>query len=633
MMFLAPAMLFGAALAAAPVLIHLINRRRYRAIPWAAMEFLSAIDARSSRRLRIEDWLLVALRTLVILLVAFAASRPVIGTAPGGAVILIDRSASMRAIDGGKMRFDAAREAAAEIARALPAGATAALVAFDIDAQDVSGGSTSREAVTEALDTLSPGWCGTDYGAALEAAAQTADGFATPPAVVIVSDFHGGARGLDGAGQGPGARAYLLPVGGPVANRAVWGIERAGAAFTSEAMEVSVSLLNTAPARETVTVFTRVDAITGPSTEADIPAGQTTSVSLAAQRLAAAGSHRVEAAISPDGYTPDDTAFAVIETRPVRVAVSASGDAKRFLDAAIGAAAPGSLAAASGGDSPDGYILAGAYPSGDTAADIWRRVRAGGFAVVFLDPVSAGAAAGFVHASGDARLEKLTDARPIAGPLSFTLLGEHRITRFVSQTSALSIAAVPVAKALGIPVSETGTAIPVVLERGKERHAFLALFYAGAGRVAVLNCAADRTTGDLPVTPFFVPLLFETIAWASEAGSGRTSFVCGESALIGVAGGEGEGTPRAVSVPREPGFHNVSGREIAVNVPREESTLAPADRAQVERALGGRFSDTQQVVAALGGGAGREVSAWFFAAALVLLAAEMGLVAWLRRRA
>ncbi|MGH7137009.1 MAG: BatA domain-containing protein, partial [Pirellulales bacterium] len=38
--FINPSLLWGLALVAVPVLIHLINLLRHRRVPWAAMEFL-----------------------------------------------------------------------------------------------------------------------------------------------------------------------------------------------------------------------------------------------------------------------------------------------------------------------------------------------------------------------------------------------------------------------------------------------------------------------------------------------------------------------------------------------------------------------------------------------------------------
>ena len=52
--FLAPAFLWGAAAAAAPILIHLLARQRYRRVQWAAMEFLRRAMKRTQRRQRLQ---------------------------------------------------------------------------------------------------------------------------------------------------------------------------------------------------------------------------------------------------------------------------------------------------------------------------------------------------------------------------------------------------------------------------------------------------------------------------------------------------------------------------------------------------------------------------------------------------
>src|SRR5438094_1027277 len=75
--FVHPALLWGLTLGALPILLHLLQRRRYRVRRWAAMEFLRSSVRQSSRRLRIEQWLLLMVRALILMLAALALSRPV----------------------------------------------------------------------------------------------------------------------------------------------------------------------------------------------------------------------------------------------------------------------------------------------------------------------------------------------------------------------------------------------------------------------------------------------------------------------------------------------------------------------------------------------------------------------------
>jgi len=68
-------MIIGGALIASPIIIHLINRMRYKRIRWAAMEFLLKAQKRSRRKLIIEQLILLLLRILLILLVAVLLAR------------------------------------------------------------------------------------------------------------------------------------------------------------------------------------------------------------------------------------------------------------------------------------------------------------------------------------------------------------------------------------------------------------------------------------------------------------------------------------------------------------------------------------------------------------------------------
>src|SRR5262249_51055832 len=75
-LFLNPAnMIVGGALISSPIIIHLINRMRFRRIRWAAMEFLLKSQNRNRRRLIIEQLILLALRILLVLLAGLLLAR------------------------------------------------------------------------------------------------------------------------------------------------------------------------------------------------------------------------------------------------------------------------------------------------------------------------------------------------------------------------------------------------------------------------------------------------------------------------------------------------------------------------------------------------------------------------------
>lgn len=66
----------GVLLVGVPVLIHLLNRQRFKVVDWAAMEFLLRAMRKNRKRMKVEQWLLLATRCLVVLLVGLALARP-----------------------------------------------------------------------------------------------------------------------------------------------------------------------------------------------------------------------------------------------------------------------------------------------------------------------------------------------------------------------------------------------------------------------------------------------------------------------------------------------------------------------------------------------------------------------------
>jgi hypothetical protein len=141
-MFLHPLMLFAMAGVAAPILIHLLNRRRIERINWAAMRFLEAAIRRNRRRLNLEDLLLLLLRCAILLFVALAMARPAVhspiaqifGQAHVAAAIVLDSSESMALTDGATSRYDVAKDLAKQVIDSLPSRSELAIYA----ASDIS---------------------------------------------------------------------------------------------------------------------------------------------------------------------------------------------------------------------------------------------------------------------------------------------------------------------------------------------------------------------------------------------------------------------------------------------------------------------------------------------------------------
>ncbi len=102
--FATPMLLGGLVLAGIPLLIHLLHKRRYIEVEFAAMRFLIEATRKRARRTRIEQLILLVLRTLVLALLVLAMARPHFETSEGlltadqptHRIVVVDTSFSMQ---------------------------------------------------------------------------------------------------------------------------------------------------------------------------------------------------------------------------------------------------------------------------------------------------------------------------------------------------------------------------------------------------------------------------------------------------------------------------------------------------------------------------------------------------------
>ncbi|MCC9641444.1 BatA domain-containing protein [Rhodopirellula sp. JC740] len=115
MNFLNLGMLAGALAFIVPLAIHLLFRSRYRSLDWGAMFLLKDVVAQNRRRMQWHQWILLALRCAIPILLALAMARPLLSSAralPGSEpltlVLLLDDSRSMQAAGRHDRAFQAA---------------------------------------------------------------------------------------------------------------------------------------------------------------------------------------------------------------------------------------------------------------------------------------------------------------------------------------------------------------------------------------------------------------------------------------------------------------------------------------------------------------------------------------------
>ncbi len=104
----------GAAMVVSPIIIHLINRMRYRRVRFAAMEFLLQSKKRNQNRVLIQQLLLLLLRILIVLAIVALLSRFIWDSRQLAAltqvkthhVVVLDDSGSMRDKVGQETAFE-----------------------------------------------------------------------------------------------------------------------------------------------------------------------------------------------------------------------------------------------------------------------------------------------------------------------------------------------------------------------------------------------------------------------------------------------------------------------------------------------------------------------------------------------
>lgn len=189
---------FGAAAFIIPLIIHIMNRRRFRTIEWGAMHLLDSIVRVNHKRFRIEQLILLLVRCAIPAVLAFCLARPVLtgwkdlaGNAPVSAVILLDTSYSMDAKSSEGKHLDLAVEQAVAVLKAMSRGSEVAVIQtggrptpiFDQPVFDPS-------LMIEQLRQLKGGFGASQMPEALDVALVTLAGMSNVRReLIIISDF------------------------------------------------------------------------------------------------------------------------------------------------------------------------------------------------------------------------------------------------------------------------------------------------------------------------------------------------------------------------------------------------------------------------------------------------------------
>ena len=602
-MLLAPWFLLGLVALAVPVLVHLTQRERARVTAFPSLMFIRKVPFETTRRRRLRDLLLFALRALALTLVVVAFARPFwpqpaeVLAADGARelVLLVDRSYSLRA----EGQWPRVQEAIANVLDGIQPGDRVSLVSFADRADLLVRASQDVDEVRASVERLRPGDGATAYGGALKVAAGILAESPLPRReAVLVSDFQQVGWTPDAMFRLPQG-AVFTPVVIPMAT-----------ATSVAVAPPDITRLAPADAPERLVVTGTVRRQPGPSAPARVPmtleidgrAVQTATVTFGDRDVASVAfapvvrgraSVRVTTRVAPDAQPADDAFHVVVGEAPsvavllVRETPEARTGANDYVSRAL-----------SIGESPR-------LQQTVVTADEVTAARLAGARVVVLQDVAvsevlAEALRGFVE-SGGGLVVLAGEQTRLAGeslwPVTLQPVEDHG--RDGAQLVQLAYGH-PVFEPFRTPRSGDFSTVRVRRSRrvaARPGDQVLAWFSTGRpalveglrgrGRVLVVALpAGDSSWSDLPLKPMFLPFVHELMQHAAgyrpDAGwlTVGDAVDTGVPASLVVAPDGGRQSPpdgsTVVSIEAA-GFHEIRGpreaqplRVIAANVnPRE----------------------------------------------------------------
>ncbi|MGE5499298.1 MAG: BatA domain-containing protein [Syntrophothermus sp.] len=199
MTFLNPAVLIGLIATAIPVLLHLLNLRKLKRIDFSTLAFLKELQKNKIRKIKLKQWLLLVLRTLIILLAVASFARPALqGLSIGGttssakttAVFIIDNTLSMSVISDKGSSFNRERQIIKSLLNELQEGDEAVVIPVAGIPGKEPGATTNISELRKQIDELdiSPAE-GTINNAVIKAAGFLGQSHNFNKEIYLLSDF------------------------------------------------------------------------------------------------------------------------------------------------------------------------------------------------------------------------------------------------------------------------------------------------------------------------------------------------------------------------------------------------------------------------------------------------------------
>ncbi len=198
MTFLNGLLAFGAAAFSLPLIIHFLNRSRFRTVPWGAMHLLESVVRMNNRRFHIEQIILLIVRCAIPILLAFCLARPVLtgwrslpGDVPNSTVILLDNSYSMDAEQNNRSVLTTAIDDASAIVNALGRGSDVSVITMGGGPRPMTDAPiVDSQMMTERLKHVQGGYGASRIVESFESALGTLAGMSNARRdLILISDF------------------------------------------------------------------------------------------------------------------------------------------------------------------------------------------------------------------------------------------------------------------------------------------------------------------------------------------------------------------------------------------------------------------------------------------------------------
>lgn len=635
MTFLAPLFLAGLLAVGLPLWLHRFARDTRTKQPFASLMLLEQSQIQQSREHTLKYWLLLALRILLLFLLALTFAQPLLpwSTPPLQAqdrklhVIVMDTSLSMQQGD----HWQKAVEKAQGLIAAMKPADQGLLVSADSRVRVVAGpvnGSDTRE-LRSALATLKPTYSRLDYGMLMTSAPSWLGNDRLETELHVVTDLQKSATPLQFAdleppvgvkliledvGAAPTTNQFVKSIGPSEKDANVFEVRVAGTAPTGPPRTVVLSIDGKEKGRK-VLAPPRAPAPTPAPTQPDlnagsaanlapaapnppppVPAGDPTSTALFADLDLGTGAHRATVTLEPaDALPQDDQFFSVIEHREPRaliIGANASGDDVSYFAAAVGALTnPRLTVERTGSDAISQRALADysalvvsdvGVLSGASVTAIQHYLEGGGTVLMTLGPRAA-------------RLDKI----PLSGHVRSSRNLKSQGNGWTGRVASVEQSHPALRDAQGwrsvrffryVAVDPQPDDAPLI--RFEDGGPLLIERHVGSGRLLVLTSPLDREWNDLAIHPLFVRFIGEAARYLTSAAAAPNALV-GSILPLGVNASDGAQVfdprgRRATALgdtsekPRiladQMGFYEVRGGGrsdwIAVNADPRESDLS-----------------------------------------------------------